>query len=87
MADEDDETLHPKRLENPNAKCPKHPDKDLRPLVQLAWDAGWWVERRTYIFLYPLDPTQEIIKVPLTPSDHRTPRNVRGKLRRAGLEI
>jgi hypothetical protein len=47
--------LHPKRVANPSAKCPKAKDKDIRPLVKAAWDAGWWceVKRTNYIECWP----------------------------------
>jgi len=49
---------HRRRIENPNAKCPRHQDKDYRRLVEAAWADGWWCERRRkYIYCFP--PTRE----------------------------
>ena len=80
--------LHPKRIENPDATCPRHPKKEWRPLVQKAWDAGWWCEkRRKYIFWYPIDQRADIVKVPMTPSDWRTMRNTERDFKAAGLEM
>lgn len=80
-------TLHSKRREHPDEKCPEHPDKDWRPLVRGAWDAGWWcVRRKKYIYCYALNG-DDIVKVPMTPSDHRTIRNVRAHFARAGLDL
>ncbi len=79
--------LHPRRLDESNATCPRHSDKDWRPLVQAAWDAGWWVRRgRKYIYCYALNG-DDIVKVPMTPSDHRTIKNVRAHFARAGLDL
>lgn len=78
---------HQKRAKNPNAKCPRHPRKDYRLLVEAAWDAGWWCEkRRKYIFCYPPDKTLDIVKIPMTPNQ-RTIRNVERNLKAAGLEL
>lgn len=80
--------MHPKRIENPMARCPRHPKKDWRPLVEAAWQAGWWCERRKkYIYCYALDPAQTIVKVPMTPSDWRTFRNKTRDFRAAGLPL
>lgn len=79
---------HRLRVEKPDAKCPRHPRKDYRRLVETAWTAGWWVEkRRKYIFRKPPDETRDIVKVPMTPSDQRTLRNVERNLRASGLEL
>lgn len=40
----DQPDLHPKRIANPLASGPTHPKKERRPLVQRAWQAGWWCE-------------------------------------------
>jgi hypothetical protein len=79
--------LHPKRLANPDAKCPRHPKKEWRPLIEAAWDAGWWCERRTYIYCYPPDQSKDIVKVPLTPSGWRTIRNVKRNFNDSGLQM
>lgn len=79
--------LHPKRVANPDASCPKHQSKDWRPLVQAAWDAGWWVERRRkYIYCFALDE-DSIVKVPMTPSGPRTLKNKMRDFRAAGLPL
>jgi hypothetical protein len=79
---------HRWRLENPNAKCPRHPKKDYRLLVEAAWAAGWKCERRRkYIFCSPPDKTRDIVKVPMTPSGSRTIDNVRRNFRASGLSL
>lgn len=84
----DDPAIHRLRTERPDAKCPRHPRKDYRRLVETAWGAGWWIERRRkYIFCKPPDETLDIVKVPMTPSDRRTLRNVERNLRASGLEL
>jgi hypothetical protein len=79
--------LHPKRSAEPTAKCPRHPKKDWRPLVQAAWDAGWWVRKsRDYIYCY--SPHNDyIVKVPMTPSDWRSMRNTMRDFRHGGLRL
>lgn len=79
--------LHPKRLENPDAKCPRHPKKDWRPLVEKAWKAGWWCEqKRKYIHCYSTNG-EDIVKIPMTPSGWRTIRNKKRDFSHAGLEM
>lgn len=79
---------HRWRSENPEAKCPRHPKKDYRPLVEKAWAAGWKCEkRRKYIYCWPADGTSDCVKVPMTPSDRRTLANVSRNFRAAGLVI
>lgn len=78
---------HERRIENPEAKCPRHPKKEYRLLVESAWEAGWWCEkRRKYIYCYPPDKTQDIVKIPMTPNQ-RTIHNVKRNLGAAGLEL
>jgi hypothetical protein len=80
--------LHGKRLDNPGASCPKHPDKDWRPLVQAAWDQGWWcIRARKYIKCWPPDKTKDMVKVPMTPSGSRTIRNVTRNFKASGLVV
>lgn len=81
--------MHPKRIANPDATCPRAKDKDIRPLVQAAWDAGWWCElkRSNYIQCWPPDGRKPVT-VPSTP--HKKGRrfdNLRGEFRRAGLNV
>jgi hypothetical protein len=45
--------MHPLRIEHPEAKCPRHPNKEYRRLVEAAWAAGWWCERRRKYILLP----------------------------------
>lgn len=81
--------LHPKRTANPDAKCPKAKDKQIRPLVQAAWDAGWWceVKRTNYIHCWPPDGRKMVI-VPSTPHTrgHRF-ANLRAAFRQSGLNV
>lgn len=79
---------HRWREENPQAKCPRHPKKDYRLLVEAAWAAGWKCMKGTnYIFCYPPDKTLDRVWVPTTPSSPRTLRNVKSHFRAAGLEV
>ncbi len=76
---------HPKRIADPLAKRPKHPKKDWDALVKKAWEAHWWCERRKkYIYCYAPNG-EDIVKVPMTPSDWRTIRNKKRDFRDAGL--
>jgi hypothetical protein len=79
---------HRWRIENPDAKCPRHSKKDYRPLVETAWNAGWKCERRRkYIYCWPPDEASDCVKVPMTPSGSRTLTNVRRNFRAAGLVV
>lgn len=84
--DADEPHLHPKRIANPHATCPKHPKKEWRKLVQRAWDAGWWCEwRNHYIRCWPPDPSAEAVSLPSTPSSGRSLLNYMKKMQRSGL--
>lgn len=74
-------------MQEPDAKCPKHPNKDFHKLLKAAWSEGWWCERRRkYIYCFSTNG-EDIVKLPLTPSDWRTIRNTKRNLRAAGLQI
>jgi hypothetical protein len=78
---------HPRRLANPRAKRPEHPKKEWDALVKLAWKASWWCERRKkYIYCYSPNG-EDIVKVPMTPSDWRTIRNKKRDFKAAGLRM
>lgn len=78
---------HQRRKQKPHAKCPRHPKKDYRELVEAAWKAGWWCEkRRKYIYCRPPDKTLDIVKIPMTPNQ-RTIHNVKRNLRASGLDL
>lgn len=87
-ADDESENqeFHPKRLENPDAKCPSHPKKDWRPLVKRAWEAGWWCEWRDhYIRCWPPDRSAQAVSLPSSPSGSRSLMNYTKKMERSGL--
>ena len=78
---------HERRLKNPEARCPRHPKKEYRLIVEAAWAAGWWCEkRRKYIYCFPPDKSLDIVKIPMTPHQ-RTIHNVKASLAAAGLEL
>lgn len=82
-----DPDKHERRLDKPDAKCPRHPKKDYRLVVEAAWAAGWWCEkRRKYIYCFPPDKTLDMVKIPMSPHQ-RTLRNVKASLAAAGLEL
>jgi hypothetical protein len=80
--------MHPKRLDNPNAKRPKAKDKQLDAMVERAWKAGWWCRYAGsgHVVCYPPDEGR-MVDVANTPSDHRTVPNTRSYFRRAGLDL
>ncbi|MDX1535620.1 MAG: hypothetical protein R3346_02575 [Candidatus Spechtbacterales bacterium] len=61
----------------------------LKEMVSEALDQNWRVERTGSGHLRFLSPDRSVSPVfsPTTPSDVRSVKNVRGKLRRAGLNI
>lgn len=80
--------MHPKRIENPTKKCPRHNKKEWRPVVEKVWEAGWWIERggNNYLQCYPPDDSR-MIPLPSTPSSPYTLRNRIAQLRRAGVDL
>lgn len=87
MAKTEKKKQHQRRIEKPDAKCPRHQKKEYRLLVEAAWAAGWWCERRRkYIYCFPPDEKLDIVKIPMTPHQ-RTIHNVRASLVAAGLRL
>lgn len=87
MAKTEKKQQHRRRTEKPDAKCPRHQKKEYRLLVEAAWAAGWWCERRRkYIYCFPPDENLDIVKIPMTPHQ-RTIHNVRASLVAAGLQL
>lgn len=82
----DERDLHPKRIANPGAACPIHPKKEWRPLVQRAWEAGWWCAwGGQYIRCWPKDRSVAAVSLPSTPSSSRSLLNYTKKMERSGL--
>lgn len=63
---------------------PRHPHKDLEPILDAAENKGWHVQRRRkyYMMRCPCGQHQKTVKI--TPSDPNYPRNLRGWLKRSG---
>jgi hypothetical protein len=80
--------VHPKRKENPQARCPRVRSKDLSELIAAAWAAGWWCEtkKKGHVMCYSPDGDKMVL-VAGTPSDHHTVDNTRSTFRRAGLNV
>lgn len=81
--------VHSKRKATPDAKRPKVKDKELDAMVEAAWAAGWWAERKkgkSHVKCYSPDG-KRMVTVASTPSDHRTIPNTRSAFRRAGLKL
>ena len=57
----------------------------LRSLARTARDHGWTISLRGSGHLAWRSPDGEVIITPSTPSDHRSAKNSRARLRRAGL--
>jgi hypothetical protein len=93
VTDDDEPALHPKRLEDPEASCPRHPDKNYRRLVEAAWDAGWWCRRakNNHILCYPPRRADErergAVSVPSTPRKQGTLGLTAGKFKKLGLDV
>ena len=58
----------------------------LRSLARTARASGWLITRRKSGHLAWRSPDGEVIITPSTPSDHRSSKNARARLRRAGLK-
>jgi len=80
--------MHPKRLANPQAKRPKVKDKQLDAMIEKAWTAGWWADKRTngHVMCYSPDGGK-MVDVANTPSDWRTVPNTRSYFRKSGLKV
>jgi len=80
--------MHPKRVENPQAKRPRVKARELDKMIETAWQRGWWATKRTngHVMCYSPDGAR-MIDVANTPSDHRTIPNTRSYFRRAGLQL
>ena len=65
-----------------------HRNQITNKCITAALEAGWVVEleRRHIAFISP-DQSVPVIFAAATPSDHRAPKNLRARLRRAGLQI
>lgn len=85
--------MHPKRIANAAAHCPKVKDAELQKMIEAAWAAGWWSEKRSSGHVACYSPPVvgggrgAIVLVANTPSDRRTVPNTRSTFRRAGLQI
>lgn len=79
--------MHGKRLENPDAQCPRATRADVRLLLEAAWAQGAWVVLggNDHFKIFP-DNGNRMVPIPQTPSDYRTLKNKRAQLRRAGID-
>ena len=73
---------------NPDAKRPKTGTPAIDIIIKKAWEAGWWVERRSsgHVMAYSPDGVG-MVCMPSSPSDHRGIRNCRSKMRKYGLKF
>jgi hypothetical protein len=80
--------LHPKRVENPDAKCPRHPRKEPRKLIDQAWELGAFCEwGGAAIYCYPPDGVSKRIRVTTGPMTNRDLNNLQSQFARAGLSM
>lgn len=80
--------LHPLRIANPDARCPRHNKKEWRSLAEKVWAAGWWIERGGSNYLKCLPPDDgRMILMESTPSSPYTLRNRTAQFRRAGVDV
>jgi hypothetical protein len=84
----DEPPLHPKRVENPEARRPGSPRAEIDDLLAAAWAQGAWIEQPpgNHFKIYPADGARRIIPVPCTPSGYRTLSNLRALMRRQGID-
>lgn len=63
--------------------------QEVQDWMAAASAAGWRVERtqKSHYKFFPPDTSKGIVTVEGTPSDHRSIRNTRSRLRAAGLPI
>jgi hypothetical protein len=80
-------TLHPKRKANPDQKFIYAGDKKLKDVQKVAWDAGWWPERKKMGIMWLAPTGGGHVMVHSSSSDHRALDNALSLFRSAGLEI
>jgi hypothetical protein len=85
--DDDEPSLHPKRQQKPDAKCPGATRADVRLLLEAAWAQGAWIIKggNDHFKIYTADE-RFIVHMPMTPSGYRTIKNKRAQLKRAGID-
>ncbi len=79
--------MHPKRLARPNARFSFVGDKRAKQLQRLAWDAGWWPERKRAGIMWLAPDGVDCVMVHGTPSDRRAYDNMRADFRARGLQL
>lgn len=60
---------------------------DVRKLVDVARDSGCRVENTSGGHIRVYAPDGSVVSLPSTPSDHRSVKNARSKMRRAGIPV
>jgi hypothetical protein len=58
----------------------------LRSIARTARDRGWAISHRQSGHLAWRSPDDAVVITPSTPGDHRSTRNARARLKRAGLK-
>jgi hypothetical protein len=63
--------------------------KDIDDIVRTAVKAGWRVEQShgKHKVLFPPDPNQAQVVMPISISDYRAVKNLKSQLRKSGLQI
>jgi hypothetical protein len=61
--------------------------RDLLPMIRCAHERGWTVEMTSGGHLKWLGPDGQLVRSGKTLSDYRAVRNIRARLKRAGLEL
>jgi hypothetical protein len=83
------EQIHHKRLGHPAAKCPRHPKKEYREIIEKCWAQGAWCEERhDGIWICHPDTSQQGTLIHKTPNRRaRAFENTVALLRRRGFAL
>lgn len=87
MSSDDDIPTHPKRQAHPEQQFDSVGDKRLRRLQKVAWDAGWWPERKRNGIMWLAPDGSGQVMLHGSASDHRAHDNAVAEFRKAGLEV
>jgi hypothetical protein len=79
--------LHPKRTANPNRLFDAVGDKQLKKVQKVAWDAGWWPERKKSGILWLAPDQVNQVMLHGSASDRHALANARSEFRKAGLDV
>ncbi|HEX8083398.1 MAG TPA: hypothetical protein VF529_03850 [Solirubrobacteraceae bacterium] len=83
----EEEPLHPKRKANRDQTFIHVGDKRLKKVQKVAWEAGWWPERKKKGIMWLAPDGVGQVMLHATDSDHHAFDNAVSEFRNAGLSV